>query len=64
MAQWTFWSRKKALFLFAKSREKSIGDLNMQLDFLIKELTEGYIGVLNTLRNANSVLEASNSVLF
>lgn len=64
LAQWTFWSRKKALFLFAKSREKSIGDLNMQLDFLIKELTEGYIGVLNTLRNANSVLEASNSVLF
>lgn len=64
LAQWTFWSRKKALFLFAKSREKSIGDLNMQLDFLIKELTEGYTGVLNTLRNANSVLEASNSVLF
>ncbi len=64
IAQWTFWSRKQALFLFAKSREKSIGDLNMQLDFLMKELSEGYTGVLNTLRNANSVLEASNEVLF
>lgn len=64
LAQWTFWSRKKALFLFAKSREKSIGDLNMQLDFLMKELREGYIGVLNTLCNATSVLEASNEVLF
>lgn len=64
IAQWTFWSRKQALFSFAKSREKSIGDLNMQLDFLIKELREGYIGVLNTLCNATSVLEASNEVLF
>lgn len=64
IAQWTFWSRKQALFSFAKSREKSIGDLNMQLDFLMKELREGYIGVLNTLCNATSVLEASNEVLF
>lgn len=64
IAQWTFWSRKQALFSFVKSREKSIGDLNMQLDFLMKELREGYIGVLNTLCNATSVLEASNEVLF
>lgn len=64
IAQWTFWSRKQALFSFAKSREKSIGDLNMQLDFLMKELREGYIGVLNTLCNSTSVLEASNEVLF
>lgn len=64
IAQWTFWSRKQALFSFAKSREKSIGDLNMQLDFLMKELREGYISVLNTLCNATSVLEASNEVLF
>lgn len=64
IAQWTFWSRKQALFSFAKSREKSIGDLNMQLDFLMKEFREGYIGVLNTLCNATSVLEASNEVLF
>lgn len=64
IAQWTFWSRKQALFSFTKSREKSIGDLNMQLDFLMKELREGYVGVLNTLCNATSVLEASNEVLF
>ena len=28
LAQWTFWSRKQNLLAFAKSREKSIGDLN------------------------------------
>jgi hypothetical protein len=34
LAQWTFWSRKQALLDFAKSKGKSIGDLQMQLDFL------------------------------
>ena len=31
LAQWTFWSRKQNLLAFAKSREKSIGDLETQL---------------------------------
>lgn len=64
IAQWTFWSRKKYFLAFILAQGKSAGDLNAQLDFLMKELTEGYIGVLETLRNATSVLEASNEVLF
>lgn len=64
LAQWSFWSRKQALLDFAKSLGASIGDLNMQLNFLWKELTESYSGVLSVLRNASSILEASNAVLF
>lgn len=64
IAQWTFWSRKKYFLSFVLVKEKSAGDLNAQLDFLMKELREGYVGVLETLCNANSVLEASNEVLF
>lgn len=64
IAQWTFWSRKKYFLSFVLAKEKSAGDLNAQLDFLMKELREGYVGVLETLCNANSVLEASNEVLF
>lgn len=63
LAQWTYWSRKQALLAFAKAAGKSIGDLYMQLDFLWKELTESYPGVLAVLRSATSVLEASNAVL-
>lgn len=63
LAQWTFWTRKQALLDFAKASGKSIGDLTMQLDFLWKELSEGYPGVLAVLREATSVLEASNAVL-
>ena len=63
LAQWTYWSRKQRLIDFAKQQKKSIGDLDMQLDFLYKELSENYKTVLNTLCSATSVLEASNSVL-
>ena len=63
IAQWTYWSRKQALLDFARSTGRSIGDLQMQLDFLWKELSEGYSGVLKALKTATSVLEASNAVL-
>lgn len=64
LAQWTYWSRKQNLLNYADSVKKSIGDLNMQLDFLYKELGEGYKNtVLKTLCEATSLLEASNSVL-
>lgn len=64
LAQWTYWSRKQNLLNFAKSKNKSIGDLEMQLDFLWKELSEGYKSVLSTLKTATSVLAASNEMLF
>lgn len=55
LAQWTYWSRKQGLFNFAKAAGRSIGDLEMQLDFLMKELREGYKAVLTTLKTAGSV---------
>lgn len=63
LAQWTYWSRKEALLNYALSKKKSIGDYQMQLDFLYKELRENYKAVLSDLKSATSVLDASNSVL-
>lgn len=63
LAQWTYWSRKQNLLNYARSMKKSIGDLEVQLEFLMKELSESYGSVLNTLKNATTVLEASNAVL-
>ena len=63
LSQTTFWSRKKALYEYAKSKGVSIGDLTMQLEFLYQELSTSYKSVLSTLKNATSVLEASNAVL-
>lgn len=64
LAQWTYWTRKQSLLNFARRNNKSIGDLDMQLCFLIKELKELYTNsVYNVLRKATSILEASNAVL-
>ena len=62
LAQWTYWSRKQNLLDFAKSRKSSIGDLEMQLEFLYKEISN-YKNVISVLKNAKTVLEASNVVL-
>lgn len=63
LAQWTYWSRKQNLLNFAKSKKVSIGDLEMQLDFLYKELSEDYKTILNTLKTAKSIQESSDVVL-
>ena len=63
LAQWTYWSRKQNLLNFAKSKKKSIGDLEMQLEFLMNELSTGYKTVYVSLKDAKSVKEASNYVL-
>ena len=63
IAQWTFWSRKQSLMNFATSRKSSIGDLEMQLDFLMEELKKSYPAVLSVLRTSKTVRGASNAVL-
>lgn len=62
LAQWTFWTRKQNLLNYARSQNKSIGDLQMQLEFLWSEL-KGYKAVMEALENAQSVFQASNAVL-
>lgn len=63
LAQWTYWSRKQNMLAFARAAGKSIGDLEMQLDFLFKELSEGYKSVLSVLKTATTVKAASDNVL-
>lgn len=62
LAQWTYWSRKQNLLNYAKSVGKSIGDLNMQIEFLWTEL-QGYKTVMTVLKSAKSIKEASDIVL-
>ena len=63
LAQWTYHTRKAALKAHADWLNVSIGDMEMQLDFLMKELTESYSGLLNTLKTTTSVKTASDAVL-
>ncbi|MBQ8619063.1 MAG: hypothetical protein IJ418_16325 [Clostridia bacterium] len=62
LVQWAYWSRKQKLLDYARATNKSIGDLDMQLDFMWNEL-QGYKSVMKKLSTAKSVSEASNAVL-
>lgn len=62
LAQWTYWSRKQNLLDYAKRVGKSIGDLHMQIEFLWIEL-QNYKSVMNVLKSAKSIKEASDIVL-
>ena len=63
LAQWTFWSRKQKLLAFARNKGTSIGDLEMQMNFLWKELTTGYPALVEVLMSATTVQAASDAVL-
>ena len=64
LAQWTWWTRKRDLYEYAKETGRSIGDLTMQLEFFWRELERDFPSVLSALTIAASVREASNAVLF
>ena len=63
-AQWTYWSRKKALYEAWKDfGYDSIADIELQLMFLVDELVTSYRDVYFTLLDATSIREASDKVL-
>lgn len=62
LAQWTYWSRKQNLLDYAHKICKSIGDEDMQIDFLINEI-KGYKTAWDALVNAKSIKDASDAVL-
>lgn len=61
LAQWTYPTRKKALYQYAKRSNASIGGLFIQLGFMVDELRE--MGLLDKLKTAKSVTEASDLIL-
>lgn len=62
LAQWTWHTRKEALYDYAKEKGVSIADLTMQLEYLWIEL-QRYTKTMSVLVNAKSVYEASTIVL-
>ena len=63
LCQWTYWSRKQALLNYAKAKGASIGDLEMQLSFMMQELNQGYRALVSKLKTTASVREASDAFL-
>lgn len=62
LAQWTYPDHKLGLLTYARYKGKSIGDLDLQLEYLQVDLN-AFSAVLGTLKTATSVREASDDVL-
>lgn len=60
LCQWTSAGRKTGLLNFAKSKGVSIGNEDMQIEWLLHELRTSYKGVLSALKGAKTVKEASD----
>lgn len=63
LVQWTYWSLKKYLLDFARAKNKSIGDLEMQLECICTQFKTQYTKIWSALTSATSVKGASNTVL-
>lgn len=63
LAQWTSPGRKSALYDLAREKKVSIGDLDMQLEFLVSELKTAYKGVWKVLASTDDIKAASDKVL-
>ena len=63
LAQWTYKTRKSAMYDFIKSRGLSIGDINGQVEFLIYELQNKYKGLLNETKTDQSIKDETRLVL-
>lgn len=55
LAQWTFGKRKEKLLKYMKNLGKSIGDLNGQIDFLIKEFQEDFLSLWSQLKSSKDL---------
>lgn len=63
LAQWCFRTRKEGLLNYAKSKGVSVGDIDMQLDYIWKELKESYKTAYNAIISAKNIREASDVIM-
>lgn len=63
LCQWTSSGRKAGLLAYARKSSRSIGDMEMQLEWLLIELSNNYKKVLSGINSAKSIREASDIVL-
>lgn len=63
LVQWTYGSLKQALLNYAKQKGTSIGDRDMQLEFLVKQLKESYPSTWAKMLQASTPEEASTIML-
>jgi len=61
LAQWTYGARKEGLLKYAQRQNKSVGDLNVQLEYMWIEMSRGgYLAIMNAF---TTIKAASDFIL-
>lgn len=63
LAQWTYPTRKQALYDMKQAKNVSIGDTSLAVEFLLYELKTDYSSVYSALKNATNIRTPSDVVL-
>lgn len=63
LAQWCYHTRKAGLQEYAKQKGRSVGDLQTQLEYLVKEMSESYKTVWKAVTEAKDIRTASDVVM-
>ena len=63
LVQWCFHTRKEGLLEYAKSTGRSVGHLKMQLEYLVKEMSERYKTAWSAACNAKTIRQASDVIM-
>lgn len=62
LAQWTYFSRKYALYDYWKASGKALDSAEMQTEFALKELREDFKALLDFLKSTNDVFTATSRI--
>ena len=63
LVQWCYYTRKGGLLAMAKTRGVSVGDFMVQLEYLVKEMSESYRSVWSAVKEAKNIRAASDMVM-
>lgn len=63
LVQWCYYTRKGGLQAYAKQRGVSVADLTMQLEYMVKEMSQDYKSVWSAVVNAKDIRTASDIVM-
>lgn len=63
LVQWCYSSRKLGLMNYAKATGRSVGNLQMQLEYLVKEMSESYKTAWSAVTGVTSIRAASDVVM-
>lgn len=62
LVQWCYYTRKQGLLDYAKSEGMSVGSLDVQLEYMWKEL-QSYKAAYSAIMNAENIREASDIIM-